>query len=574
MNKKISILLILSLFLFTSSVFAEGVKMAQTFTLQAGWNAVYIEVTPDGTADEVFAAWPVERVGVYDPASYLETKQYSGSENTEGTRSSAYKMWRRGEPALSTLARVIANQIYVCNNTNETDYEVTLYGRPAAPRFTWHPSSTNETMNFVGISAVPGETNVTLDAYFNGFTGGPVNFYRFQGFNETIQLSPVSASDKFANGDVVVASAAKVSDFSGVLNVTPLTGLDFSTNLNYRTLSVRNDGATERTVSIKLDSGDIPTGGERPNSPEQLLVRESVGQTNEWVSFPAGNSFVKNLASGETLTLEIALDRTKLTTAAGYYYGGLLKIEDTSTGDTASHARVTLPIEVTSDGGDINTKAWPKGTWLASGSFDTVTYLKSTESVDAKAGGKMQVRLPLYVEYDGTMKLLQRFIHGVDSNGVTHVYSAAVENKFPVAIGNAKRVSSAVLPIEEPTIVSTNGTFGGTAEFGFTMGEDSKVNPYRHAFHPSHDGLRWDFETATPSGDDFNNYVSTVKPEIFSVTNLITFTWDESTGSQWTPDEKLSGDLMWSLSGVRHEGPITMKGRFTMKRISDADLDK
>ena len=547
--------------------------MAQTVTLKAGWNAVYIEVTPDETADEVFAEWPVERVGVYDPASYLETKQYSGSDNTEGTRSSAYKMWRRGVPELSTLGRIIANQVYICNNTNTTPYEVTLYGRPAAPRFTWHPSSTNETMNFVGLSAVPG-ASVTLEGYFSGFTGGPASFYRFQGFNETIQLAPVSSGATFADGDVLVATSAKVSDFSGVLNVTPLSGIDFSTNLNYRTLSIRNDGATNRTVSVKLDSGDIPAGGSLPTPPEQLLVRESVGQTNEWISFPAGNSFVKDLAAGETLTLEIALDRTALTTAAGSYYGGLLKIEDTSTGDAASHMRVALPIEVTSDGGVSNTKAWPKGTWLAAGTFDTVTYLKSTEAVAAKAGGKMQVRLPLYVEYDGKMKLLQRFIYGVDSNSVTHVYSAAVEEGFPVAIGNAKRVSSAVLPIDAPTIVSTNGTFGASAEFDFTVGENSKVNPYRHAFHPSHDGLRWDFESATPSGDNFHNYVSTVKPEIFSVTNLITFTWDASTGSKWTPDENLSGDLTWTLSGVRHEGPITMKGRFTMTRISDADLDK
>ena len=573
MNKKTYVLFTLSLFLFTSSVFAEGVKMAQTITLKAGWNAVYIEVSPDESADAIFSEWPVDRVGVYDPASYLETKQYSGSENTEGTLSTAYKMWRREMPELSTLARVIANQVYVCNNTNKTDYSVTLYGRPAAPRITWHPSSTNETMNLVGISAVPGAT-VTPSGYFNGFTGGPVSFYRFQGFGETIQLALVSASATFADGDVLVATSTKVSDFSGVINVSPLSGLDFSTNLNYHALSIRNDGATDRTVSIKLDSGDIPEGGSRPIPPEGLFVRESSGQTNEWISFPAGTNFVKNLAAGETLNLEIALDRTQFTTAAGFYYGGLLKIEDTSTDDVASHMRVTLPIEVTSDGGVSSTKAWPKGTWLAAGSFDSVTYLKSTESVAVKAGGKMKVRLPLYVEYDGQMKLLQRFIHGVDTNGITHVYSAAVEDEFPVAIGNAKRVSSAVLPIEEPVIVSTNGTFGATAEFGFTMGEDSKVNPYRHAFHPSHDGLRWDFETAAPSGDDFNNYVSTVKPEIFSVTNLITFTWDESTGSKWTPDEKLSGDLTWTLTGVRHEGPIMMKGRFTMTRISDADLDK
>ena len=82
MNKKTSLLLTLSLFLFTFSAFAEGVKMAQTVTLQPGWNAFSLGISPEETADEIFSAWPVEKVGYYNPAALLETKQYSGSSTT------------------------------------------------------------------------------------------------------------------------------------------------------------------------------------------------------------------------------------------------------------------------------------------------------------------------------------------------------------------------------------------------------------------------------------------------------------------------------------------------------------
>jgi len=554
---------------------AASVAQRQNVSLQQGWNAVYLTVTPEASVDEVFADWPVEKVGVYDPSSYLETKQYSGTDTTEGTSAAGFRMWYRDEPALSQVQRVIANAVYVCYATNA--WSGVLYGRPAAPRITWHPSATNEPMNFVGFSLAAG-TTTTLGDYFDGLDAGCVNYmksYAVQGMNPAkAPVSALTASTTFAHGQVVVMTCTKATDWSGVLNVSPMSGLDFSTNVNYRVLDVRNDGAKARTVRISLGAGD-DAGGGLPPVPTGLLVRDGAFSTNEWLRFESGDAFEKRLAAGETLKLEVAVDRTRFETPAGFYYGGLVTILDR---DGGSNMRVTVPVEVTSDHGAAIGSAWPKGMWLASGELDTVTYLHGQEAaVDAKAGGRMKVRLPLYVAADGTMSLLQRFIHGVDTNGNTHVFSARVDESFPVAIANVKRVSSSVLPIDEPVIgilPTINSTFGTQATFGFTVGENSRVNPFRHAFHPSHDGYTWDFTTPTPSGDDFQNYVATVKPEMFSVTNRITFVWDPSTGSRWTPVETLTGSLVWEFDGIRHEGTIQAKGTFTMKRISAADLDR
>lgn len=78
-----------------------GVKVAQTIKLVEGWNAVYVTVAPDETADAIFAEWPVDEVGVYDPAAFLTTKQYSQSGSTEGTMASGFRMWYRKTPGLS-----------------------------------------------------------------------------------------------------------------------------------------------------------------------------------------------------------------------------------------------------------------------------------------------------------------------------------------------------------------------------------------------------------------------------------------------------------------------------------------
>jgi hypothetical protein len=77
-----------------------------------------------------------------------------------------------------------------------------------------------------------------------------------------------------------------------------------------------------------------------------------------------------------------------------------------------------------------------------------------------------------------------------------------------------------------------------------------------------------DFKTPAPSGDDVNNYVGSVKPELFSIGGRVEFEFAESAATAWTPVEKLSGTCKWSYTGVRRDGPVVAEGTFTMQRVS------
>jgi hypothetical protein len=91
----------------------------------------------------------------------------------------------------------------------------------------------------------------------------------------------------------------------------------------------------------------------------------------------------------------------------------------------------------------------------------------------------------------------------------------------------------------------------------------------RHPLHPQHDGLRWDFKTAAPSGDDFANYKGDVKPETFSVRNEISLAFDLNGGeAAWNPEETKSGRVTWKLTNLMRQGPITLVGDMTIKRVS------
>ena len=526
---------------------ADSVKASQSIQLTPGWNAVYLTVAPTNTPDAFFADWPVNFVAAYDQSAFLETKQYSASNTTEGVQKSGYRIWHRGDPGATSLYGLAANTVYLCYATNAMPAK-TVYGVPCAPRVSWHVSAADGTRNLVGLS-VTDETPISN--YFAGVDAGCSEYKQFYGKDAAQpKQGRCSVGEKLGMGNALVVDATKASDWSGALYVSPASGLDFGTNSALVAVSVRNDGAAARTVRVALSVGSAANVMDVPPVPLGLMVKDVstvLGAGGTWRDFSQSAPFEKNLAAGETMTLSLALDRTQLSATAGTYYGGLLVITDV---DGGSNMRVVIPVEATSDGGASSATAWPKGIWLATAELDQVSFVGGEEEVtnavleidkasnvtnvvesvenvkgihDVAAGGKMKVRLPLVVEGDGKMTLLQRFWYGRDANGVLHVVSGS--GTSDVALSSPRRVSTAFLPTDQVKIAAADGVFGKTATFPFVVGETSNVNPMRHALHPQHDGKRFDFETPSPSGDDLENYKGTVKPESFSITNTIYFTW-------------------------------------------------
>ena len=570
------------LFTFLGAGAAFGsAEMSQVINLVKGWNAIHVQVAETNDVDTLFKDWPVEWVALYDPAAFLETRQYSAEASNEGTSRAGYKMWLRSEPGLSGFRYVPADSVLVCFVTNAT-HGCTFYGEPCAPRITWHKSDQTNDLNFAGFSTWDA---TTTGRYFSGLGVGNGSFFVFGGDDITkpmVTPTTLAGQTAFSNAQVLAVSSTKVSDWSGVLNVSPRNGLDFGTEGQRTSLEIRNDGATNAAVTVRMSAGDSRVPKSDP-VPQGLYVQDSIDALTNgpWTAFTTNGTLAlyRELAAGETWELRFALDRTKLLGPSGTVYGAILDIRDVT--EDGSRMRVCVPVKATSDGGASSEYVWPKGVWLASAELDKVSYFLTKEGDSTgkledfgvkPAGGKMKVRLPLYVDERGATTLLQRFWYGRDTNGVLRCYSGAV-TESDVPLYDVKRVSSACLPVDQPVLGTTeDGAFGRMARFDFTVDEKSNVNPMRHAPHPRHDGLTADYLGATPSGDDFVNYVGTVKPEAFSVSNRVEFTWGESSAAAWNPEETLVGDLKWEFHGLRHERMIQAQGRFSMKRLSPVTM--
>ena len=552
------------------------VVVRQNFVLKYGWNAVYVEVAPTQSPDEVFANWPVKSVGFYDPASFLATRQFSQTWDSQGLSMNAIAMWHRDYPEASQVKTIPAGTVCLLCSTNAANTTVTLVGVPAAPRMTWHVTNTNEVYNFVGFSLQEGES-VSPNDYFNGFDGNLLQggFFKFSGRNpdKAPSITEVYSSKTVSDGDVLLVASDVQSDWSGVLHVSPMTGLDFGSDSSKATLTVRNDGEDERTVAVALETSASYGDPELPRA--AIHIRDAaVALTNAaWAALgPSGAPVAtKRLAAGETWKLEFGIERSLFDTGVkGRKFGALLRVTDE---DGGSKMRVNVPLVGETSGGTAANRTWPGGLWVADVAFNRI--LAPGAAAETETGGTVKLRLPIHIDAHGTVRLLQRVVTAGevadDGTYTYHLYAGTA--KIPTTARQVMRISAVCLPTEIP-VVEAAGNVGSLSQpggivFAFTVAGDGATSLLRHPLHPRHDGLQWDFKTPAPSGDMFSNYKGDVKPETFSVQNEISFALDLNGGeAAWNPEETKRGRVTWKLTNLMWQGPITLMGDMSIKRVS------
>ena len=385
-----------------------------------------------------------------------------------------------------------------------------------------------------------------------------------------------------------------------------INGVDFGQTGTQDRLSVRNDGTASRKVRLEFampdNATDLFATADIPNAvyfrdPDVIVNDDNRDELYAWswwepvnpgalsVNAGFGRALYKTLSPGETWNIDFGLDRAVLQgddRRNGLSFGFLVKVSE----DSAAHAKAVIPVygETSGEAPD----AWDCGLWVADVEFDTVRMVDlkrviSTNEVDgvevvttnvvetslsdaSRAGGKFKVRLPVHRDQNGCVRLLQRVVAAgsTAADGTFNYRLYAGTATPPDADKTFMRISAVCLPTETPVIEAS-----GENTFVFTVAGDGATSLLRHPYHPQHDGLRWDFKTRAPDGDDVYNYKSDVKPETFSVQNEIKleYSYGESV-AQWSPQYEFSGTCKWALTGLRHDGVIMLSGPMAIKRVS------
>ncbi len=549
---------------------SHAAHIEETVTLTNGWNAIYLESTPEEAGCEAFfAGAPVKSVASYYSDAYSYTRQLAADGSEIAQKPISYYVWIAGDEVASTMTELVGGRAYMIYATNT--WSKTFYGVPAVPRQTWRAADKDGGfMNLVGVSA---DTNAVMlaKAYFGEGPYGTASgiAYKICGVKSSAPtfLPMTFGSTKVRGGMAYALTSTKDADWPGVIGVQG-RGVNFSAGSNYASIQVRNCGTADRTFSFTMvPSADSEATGELVPPIARRLPRTDAISAGSFSNVEESVAWKMDFAADETKELVFSLDRSRI--EQGKQYGAILVIED----EGASKMRVRLPITVSSSATD--SVAYPTGLWYGAIELSLVSGIDDETPVPS--GGKLKMNVMMHVDENKQCTLLQRVALGVDTNGTPRLFrelSSVPTDEVP----DPRRLSVVMMSVDTPVVAGAEGTeFGDTAVFGWTVAPRARDNPFRHAWHPDHDGKKADYSDYLPFGDDPSLYANTLKPELWSIVNGLKFTWHEGGNDanpvnfQYDPSETTSGIVFWDVDGlISTNRPIRTVGTFALKRVFKA----
>ncbi|VGO20813.1 hypothetical protein [Pontiella sulfatireligans] len=546
--------------LFCVSVPAQLVT--QDITLDKGWNAVYLYVQPtNSSCDAVCTGWPVDFVSLYNQER--AAVQYVSDPDETVDTAEDFFTWRPGHPSGgNSLSSLIGGHSYLIYAT--TSFSTSLSGNAVVPRIQWLPKGESERVNLVGFCVQP------ADAFFGDYLSGAgfenLSIYTVGGTNSSATLTQLggftgsTSSEEITRGQAYFISCDKVSSYCGPLRVSPAGsgGLFFASTDSYATASLKNESGDELDVTVEI----MDTTAQ---SVVDLLKVYDV--SDGWVSY--AGAMDRTLAADESWNLRLAIDRTQM--SSNSTYGAVVRCSDSCGGE------VSLSLQADYGEPSTTNALWPSGLWVGTALFNKVSQITTNNVIvdGLAAAGVMEYRLIVHVDANNESRLLQRAIIATvtNTNGtdVTRIYTD--EDDLPSDAQIITRISSVAFGIENDIARddSVSGEFGQLEGFSYVVAHDDRSNPFYHSRHPRHDGLKNDFKTPLRSGDDLDNYNSSIKPETFSISNRVTLVFAQSADTEgsalWAPEETVSGAIVHEIDNLRKEGTLKAEGAFAIRRV-------
>lgn len=375
---------------------ASAQWLQQSFALQPGWNAIYLNVdATHATISELSQGSSVEEVWMW--RQRLSTAQYF--ENPEAP-SSANSRWTSWDSSLgdasSELKSMPANTAYLVKLGGSSNYTWNIVGRPVAPNIEWTTSG----LNFFGLPSVE-SSPPSLETYFGqagnflnvaeifAYTGGalgPNNPGRVFGLRTT----PATRGKAFW----MRAEDQYVRYFAPfTLETQSPDGFDFGATRVAMRFRLKNQTNADLVITLSNVASDQSPAGEKfifGDAP--VIVRGDLDSTTlvygkasladgpqQWTLKPAGKL-------GSEIEVVIGLDRSQMPGNPGDLYASVLRFTD-----SLGHAQMDVAVS-----GEVGSH---DGLWIGEVQIDEVQHSLSTDNVTyGKTASSYPIRLIIHQE--------------------------------------------------------------------------------------------------------------------------------------------------------------------------------
>ena len=567
--------LCLALAMTASGGLLAQAERTQTFELQPGWNAVYLEVRPEpNDAESVFGGLPLASAWTWNPrVGKVEFIDDPDERLIDSPAWQGYFPRPRPESVLTNLFAVQANRAYLLKLEGSSPVVWSVTGRPEVQRPAWVPDSFNLTGFFVD-PAIP----VSFGSYLEpsaAHAGQPI--FRLVGG----LWQQVPSSTQIRSGEAYWVYCDGPSSYAGPIAVDLDGGkaLEFGGGVDELRLRVRN--LADYPVAARL----AQVGGATPVPLSIFRFDADTGELS-WPALPANLSLPVD--DGGELLIDLAPRRAELTAPVA---GSLLELRDgfgfrRFVAVTAKTVFAPPEFELRRGESGLSDFAAKSnhplaGLWAGSVLLRRVSQAQTGSLTTTPVDGDFRFRILVHVDAVGTARLLKEviqlwkegtripdpenpgllivdepghFVLLTDDSLIPQFEGATLRDGEPVGY----RISTLAYDFEPQSVVMS-GSFGVTGSLAVVLSLDAtdRTNPFLHRYHPDHNNLD-------------ERYLSFVE-EAFAVTRNITleFSSQEPFGRVLANyGEGVIGGTYRELVSGLHRNDIAVEGPFLLRRVS------
>ena len=586
---------------------AFGQWVDQSFPLQSGWNTIFLEVDPaDDSADAVFVTDPAVIVQVWTrrPSAIESVLDDTGSGLT--VADSSWRVWvPPGDPAraVDSLTAVRGGEVYLIEASDAAT--LTIRGIPSPSQTPWEKG-----FNVVGFHVNPAAPPTFQKYLAPSAAHATAQVFKLNADGTLVKVTdPGTAAIEAGRGYWVSSSGRTVYDGPLAMDPTSLHGLAYGEHNVERNLDFENLAAEPRTITLTV----VPSVGPPPSDPD--LPANAGLIPMKWRNYEAtreggplytldpldeAHALSFPVAAASTTTPELARKVLRVSVARqgmgsakvrsggrGSQYEGVLIIDD----GEGYQRMVAISAEVPGLAGlyagtvTVDHVAWVQADARIVTDPDEDNGYENpdiTDSTDQDPAGTTGPRptvnpfiFPVLVHYDGlsTYKCLREvtllFEPGATGEPGRYVL-ATPDCGSPCDALEAgsiidgerfrRRMATAAFSFEQD--LTLTGSFETNLAGTTDVGTNSVLNPYRHPYHPNHDGDRPGEILGVTRTFAFV-FSGAPPPEFDFACSAEADPW-ESPGEG---DRLLEGFYYEILSGL-HKRDIRVCGTFELRRIS------